>query len=238
MKDILDLIQQRKEEFARLPLFKYLQDTSIHPRQRLAFAPALSPMVMGFGDLWRYVFRDELSTDQLQVLLNLHTYEEEFHWRWILEDIPKLGLDQNMRFSDSLKFLWSEETQKTRRVCPIIERYASQPNPVQKLVIIQVSEATANVFFSTTEEVIKELRIITKEEYKYFGYNHLGKENDHYINELEIVDYFKKIEITDFQKEAFISLVDELFNVFIESMDELFVYLQKLEVERVLQQVA
>jgi hypothetical protein len=235
MKEIFNLIQQRKEEFARLPLFQYLQDTSIDPKERLAFAPALSPMVMGFGDLWRYVFREESSTDKLQILLNKHTHEEEFHWRWILEDIPKLGLDQNMRFSDSLKFLWSEETQKTRRVCPIIERYASQPNPVQKLIAIQVSEATANIFFSATEEVIKELRAMTKQEYRYFGHNHLDKENNHIINTPEIVDYFHNIELTESDKQYFVNLIDELFNVFTESMDELFVYLQKLETERVLQ---
>ena len=36
MKEVLELIEKRKQEFAQLSLFKFMQDKSIDPIQRLA----------------------------------------------------------------------------------------------------------------------------------------------------------------------------------------------------------
>jgi hypothetical protein len=236
MKEILDLIQQRKEEFARLPLFQYLQDTSIHPRQRLAFAPALSPLVLGFGELCKLVLRQEPTNDTLQALINIHTYEEDIHWQWFLEDLPKLGFDDSLLFTDTVKFLWGEETKKTRQVCPKMERYAYKSDPLIRLVVMEIAEAAANVFFSETEQVINELKYITKKQYRYFGGYHIEKENNHHIKTEDIIHYLEHIPLTEEQHQEYSEVVDILFNAFTESMDELLTYSQKHQIiETVLQ---
>jgi hypothetical protein len=235
MKEVLDLIQYKKEEFAQLPLFEYLQDKSISPKQRLAFAPCVSPLVMGFGELCRSVFREEGTNDKLQELINLHTYEEDCHWQWLLEDIQKLGFDKSLTFTDSLRFIWGEETKKTRHVCPRIERYAFQSNPLQRLVAMEVAEAAANVFFSSTEQVIQELKVITKKQYRYFGGHHIDKENQHTIKTDDVVHSFEKIQLTEAQRQHFFNMVDDLFEAFTESMDELLMYAKRHNVELVLE---
>jgi len=59
MKEVIALIKKRKQEFAKLPLFQFLQDKSIEPRERLAWVSFLTPLAMGFGKLNKYDFRKE-----------------------------------------------------------------------------------------------------------------------------------------------------------------------------------
>jgi hypothetical protein len=234
MKEVLALIATKKQTFAQLPLFEFLQDRSIDPKQRLAFAPCLSPLVMGFGELCKTVFREEPTNDKLQALINQHTYEEECHWQWLLEDIQKLGLDKSQSFTDALRFLWGEETKKTRQVCSRMERYIYKSDPLRRLVVMEVAEAAANVFFSVTEQVVQELKGISKKNYRYFGGHHVDMENNHNLTTHDVVDYFEKIQLTEEQHQEFSELVDELFEAFTESMDELLAYAKRHPVEQVL----
>ena len=41
MKDIIVFIENKKQEFARLPLFEFIANKNIHPKQRLIFAVSL-----------------------------------------------------------------------------------------------------------------------------------------------------------------------------------------------------
>jgi hypothetical protein len=224
MKEVLKLIEKKKQEFAQLPLFEYLQDQSIDPRQRLAFAPCLAPLVTGFSDLCKYGFREEPTNNQVQAFINQHTYEEECHWHWLLEDIQKLELDQTLNFTDALKFLWGEETKKTRQVCPKIERCILMSDPLQKLIGVEVSEVTANVFFSLTKEVINQLERTTKKQYRYFGSHHLLQETNHNLHKRNVLEFLEQIQITDEQRQTYFALVDELFEAYAESMNELLAY--------------
>ena len=234
MKEVFALIEKRKQEFAQLPLFEFLQDRSIDPRQRLAFAPCLSPLVMGFAELCKYVFREESTDNPIQLLINQHTYEEQKHWEWLLEDIQKLGLDESLSFTDALRFMWGEETQKTRQVCPQIERYIFKSEPLPRLVAMEVAEAAANVFFSITSTVITELQPITKKQYRYFGGHHVDMENKHNLTTHDVVHFFEDIQLTDETRQELLELVDILFEPFTESMQELLVYAQKHKTEQVL----
>ncbi len=232
MKEVLAFIQNKKHEFAELALFEYLQDQSIDPRQRLAFAPCLSPLVMGFADLWKDIFRQEPTNNKIQALINQHTYEEQYHWHWLLEDMQKLELNQSLTFNDALRFLWGEETQKTRQVCPKIERCIFRAEPLQKLVALEVSEATANVFFSMTQKAANELQGITKKQYRYFGGHHLGQENNHNINTHDVLRFFEEIPLTDDRRQEYFELVNQLFEAFAESMDELLAYAKTHKIEQ------
>lgn len=235
IKSILGVIENKKQNFSQLPFFSFLKDQQIDPRQRLSFAPCLSPLVMGFSELCQSVLREEPTHNKIQELINQHTYEEENHWQWLLEDIQKLELDELLRFTDALRFMWGEETQKTRKVCQRMERYSFQSDPLQKLIVMEVAEATAHVFFSRTEPVIQEFQEVTKKQYRYFGGHHIDMEEKHNIKTHDVVDLLEDIELTEEQYQAFLAIVDELFEVFSDSMSELLVYATKHAIDPQLQ---
>ena len=224
MKEVLTLIEQKKQEFAQLPLFEFMQDKSIDPRQRLAFAPCVAPFIMSFADLNKYVLREEPTNSVVQALINQHTYEENDHWRWFLEDIEKLGFDHSLNFNDSLKFLWSKETKTSRWVAHQIYRYTFQADPIDKLIVLEVIEATSNVMFSVSTGVTCELRAITQKEYRYFGDFHFAAENSHATCSNDVERFIEQIQLTEeIQKEAF-ELVEKIFELFTELTNELLAY--------------
>lgn len=102
MKNILALIEEKQQVYAQLPFFQFLQDESIEPIQRLAFAPCAAPFIMSFSDLCKYALRQEPTNDKIQAILNQHTYEDDFHWQWFLEDLEKFGLNASLQLNDSL----------------------------------------------------------------------------------------------------------------------------------------
>lgn len=224
MKEVFALIDEKKQEFAQLPLFQFLQDKSIDPRQRLVFAPLLAPLAMGFGELCNTVFREEPTTDKIQELINRHTYEEHFHWKWLLEDIEKLGLNQYLRLTDAMLFLLGEETQKSRAVCSRLKQYTFQADPVIKLAVVEVTEVTANVFFELTKPIILELQPITKKEYPYFGMCHKDKEDNHHMNTPEVSQSLKEIELSEETREKACELVKLSFEAYTEAMNEFLAY--------------
>lgn len=229
MKEVLDLIQKRKLEFAQVPLFKYMRDKSIHPRQRLSFAPCLIPLAMNFADLCKYVWREEPTDNKLQKIINQHTYEEHFHWQWLLEDLEKMGFNHLVNSTDAVKFIWGDDLKRTRLVCSIIERYTLKADPIYKLAAIQVAEVTANIFFAVSKPVALQLQEITNEEYKYFGMYHMSQEVIHDINQPAIVKLFEDIQLTEeSRKQAFV-IVDEVFNGYTEAMHEWLKYATKSE---------
>lgn len=104
-QDILKIVEIKKAKFAQAPLFQFMQDNSISALQRLGFASCIAHFIMSFGDLNKYVFRDESSNDLVQSLINEHTYEDDHHWHWFLRDLQVLGFDRPQSFVDTLRFL-------------------------------------------------------------------------------------------------------------------------------------
>jgi len=219
MKEVLAFIENKKQDFAQLPLFDFMQDKSIHPRERLIFAPLIVPLAMGFGELCNNVFREEPTTDKIQSLINQHTYEEHFHWQWLLEDIDKLGLNDCLKLTDAMMFTCGEETQKSRAVCYRLYQYVFQADPIFKLVVMQVSEVAANVFFNISKPVALELKAITGQDYRYFGMCHMDKEENHQINTPSIVSFFEQLELTIEQKQKAINVAELTFQAYTEAMN-------------------
>ena len=86
MQEIVAFIEQKKQEFAKLPLFDFLATKHIHPNQRLIFAPVLDPLAVGLSDLNKYVLRESSSNNKVQELIDKYTYKkncgrsfEDFH---------------------------------------------------------------------------------------------------------------------------------------------------------------
>ncbi|MBD2594893.1 hypothetical protein H6G74_11205 [Nostoc spongiaeforme FACHB-130] len=219
MQQVLALIETKKQEFAQLPLFSFMQNQSIHPKDRLCFAPLIVPLAMGFGELCNYVFREEPTTNKVQSLLNRHTYEEHFHWQWLLEDLEKLELHHCSKLTDAMLFSFGDATLKSRNVCYQLHHHSFQADPIVKFAAMQVAEATANVFFNVSQPVALELKAITGKEYRYFGMCHLHEEEHHHINTPNIVSFFQQIELNDQQRQQALLAVEAIFTAYTEAMN-------------------
>jgi hypothetical protein len=234
MEEILALIEKKKCEFSQLPFFEHLRDQSISPRQRLAFAPCAAPFIMSFGELNKTVFRDEPTSDPIQKIINKHTYEDDHHWIWFLEDLEKLGFNKPKIFSKTLEFLWGSETQIARRLVYQLYQYTVEATPIQRLIVIEAAESTGNVFLAASSQTIRDLQnIAAPEEYQYFGASHLIVDTGHTYCSPKSKQYIESIEVTETEKKRYFGLIENIFTVFTEFIDELFVYAKTHSVEDV-----
>lgn len=227
MKEVLALIETRKQEFSKLPLFRFLQDKNIEPRERLSWVPCLTPLAMEFSQLNKYDLRKEPTSDPIQAIINQYTYEDDYHWQWFLEDIEKLGLNYSIKFCDAAKFYWGAETQRTRQVCHQIALHTFRAEPVVVLAAIEAIEATGNVTFALTTKIVEELQKTTGKNYRYFGHYHLCAENDHVIGIDDIEILMENIELTEEQKTKSFEVVDKVFELFTEATHEMLAYAEK-----------
>jgi hypothetical protein len=228
MKEVIALIEKKKQEFAQTPFIKFLQNKSIDPRQRLAWAPGFAPFAMSFKDFNRLVLHQEPATSKLQEMINEHTNEDGRHWVWFLQDLKLMGYDYSMKFTDTLKFLWGEETQKVRSMAyNLFALCTFEDDILMKLAIIESIEATGNVALFEIAQVAKELQQITKQHHPYFGESHYAKETGHIQAKMDDLEYFiESIQLTEAQTEKAFALVEKVFADFTEAMNEMLVFAQ------------
>jgi hypothetical protein len=228
MKEILAFVETKKREFAELPFFAYLRDQSISPKQRLSFAPCAAPFIMSFGELNRAAFRDEPTNDPIQQIINKHTYEDDHHWIWFLEDLEKLGFNSTKTFSKTLEFLWGKETEAARRLVYQLYQYTVNATPIQKLVVIEAAESTGNVFLNASSKTIQDLQNnIAPQDYQYFGASHLIVDTGHTYCSPKAKRVIECIELTETEKKHYFDLVEKIFAVFTDFINELFIYAKK-----------
>ena len=176
---MLRSILSAKRAYATLPFFEFLRDDSISARDRLGFVPCMAPFIMDFGDLNKYVMRDESSTHPHQVLVNLHTYEDDHHWPWYLEDLTRLGHDHRRSTSAVLRDVYSDRTKVNRMLSRKLAHLLYGATPTERLVIIEAIEATGNVLFKLTAKVARQIEVEEGIELRYLGDFHLALESGH-----------------------------------------------------------
>ncbi|MGC1249212.1 MAG: hypothetical protein WA865_23590 [Spirulinaceae cyanobacterium] len=233
MKEVLAFIDQKQQEFRQLPLMIYLQDKSISPQKRLAFAPCVAPFIMDFSDFNKYVLRQEANQNPIQQLINNHTYEDERHWHWFLEDLEKLGFNQKQDFNATLTFLWGEETKAARRVSHLLEQCIFKAEKLDinlKLAVSEAIEAAGVVMFSNTAAVAQELQEITQQEYRYFGRFHLSFETGHLTGVENIETVLETIQLSVQNTTKAFELVARVFAIFTELTQELLAFAKKSQV--------
>ncbi|BAY96186.1 hypothetical protein NIES37_01130 [Tolypothrix tenuis PCC 7101] len=233
MKEVLELIQNKKQEFSELPLFKFMQDRSIDPIKRLSWTPYFAPIAMGFTDLNKYIFRKEPTDNKIQKIINQNTYEEETHYLWFLEDLAALGFDHSQKFSDSLKFIWADEGMKnTRLTCLQTALLTYQADPVVVLAVIEVIEATEDIIFTHTTRITEELKEITNQKYIFFGKTHSDAVEFHTMKTDEMEQFIESIKLTQEQKDKACEAVLKEFEIVTELVNEMMAYAEKALLEQ------
>ena len=223
---ILDVIETKKVAFAQAPLFQFMQDRRISPLQRLGFAPCIAHFILSFGDLNKYIFRDEASDDDIQKLVNEHTYEDDHHWHWFLLDLEELGFNRPKGFTDTLRFLWSDETFITRQLSYQLSACTLTADPVIKMAAIEAIEATGNVLFRHTTQVAQELEAITGREYIYFGQFHLNVETGHAVGDENTEAQLAAVVLSVEMEQQALQVVTHVFEIFTSWLDEMLTYAQ------------
>lgn len=237
MKEVLELIETKRQAFIRLPFFEFLKDRSIDLKQRASGIPFWAHFVMSFKDLNVYVLRQEATDDRIQTMINQHTYEDASHWVWYVKDLDILGIDQSLRFTDALRFLWSEETQKARQLSyDLLKLCAAQTEPVLKLAIIEAIEATGTTALAEgLVQLSQELQELTQKRSYYFSDHHLQVETGHIQAGLEDGDteqFFDSIQLTEEQRAKAFELVETVFTQFTNFYNGLLVYSKNHSLDR------
>jgi hypothetical protein len=228
MKEVLELVEKRKQEFAQLPFFEFLQNKNISPEKRLVWSPFFAPFAMNFAELNQYILRKEPATNKIQETINRHTYEDDHHCDWFLEDMEKLNLNQSLTYNDALSCLWSEENLKVRQICPTIALYIFRAEPEVVLAAIEAMEATGSIALCLISRVAEELQQITKQEYRYFGKFHFAVETGHTVGTENMEQFFESIQMTEEVKQKAFEVVEKVFEVFTEGMNEMMALSEKL----------
>lgn len=221
MRRVMATLQKRTAEYAQAPLFEFLRDENIPARTRLSFAPCVAHFVMSFADLYSDILCEEPAQNKYQELVNVHTSEDENHWRWFLADLEKLGCDPRMLFSDSLKFVWGEHTRQMRLLSYHMCRLGFRVDPLQKLVLVHCIEAAGKVTVDNVARVGKEFSQQTGARLVYFGQHHSDTESEHTLEAGDTRTMIEGIELETATAERFSAIVDETFQYFTAFSNEM-----------------
>ncbi len=223
MKPVLKHIFLHKRDYAKLAFFDFLRDDKLTTRERLAFFPCMASFIMSFGDLNRLVLRIEPTDDPWLKMINAHTYEDDHHWPWYLEDFTKLGHDHAKQApGDTLRFLYSDATIQNRLLAHRLAHLIWGAEPVVRLAIIEAIEETGNILFALTSKIAVQYQKETGVELRYCGEFHFNLESGHAMNN----DHAELAEITlsASQREDAIRRVDLVFEWFSLWTHELLAY--------------
>ncbi len=220
MKQVFEHIQQASATFEGRPLFLYLRDESLSPRERLAFVPCMSHFVMTFADLYHFFLTEETPKDHYHELVNTHLAEEGTHWKWFLADLTNMNLDPELRFTDAVRLLWGEATKETRRLAYEICKLSAGMSSLQKLVLVQSIEATGRVGLEAAVPVGNAVARDMKRNLVYFGGHHLETEQQHTLEETDVHSALEALQLDDATRADLCGIVDTVFAHFASFVDE------------------
>jgi len=224
MRRVLEALERRVGELDAAPLFRFVSDASIDPRRRLSYAPCLSHFVMTFADLYAHVFREEPARDELQEIVNAHTREDGGHWKWYLADLPRLGLDPTLPFSETLRAVWSDDSLRLRKLSYGICRLALGATSLEKLVLVMCIEAAGK---TSLQHVARAAQAFTNETGKallYFGSHHVDTEAGHTLEQDDVLEAVRAMHLAPDVALDLCALVDRSFDLFLGFTEDLLAF--------------
>jgi hypothetical protein len=215
MRAVIDHIEVRRKQYTQHDFFvRLLADESLPGHRRLAWAPSVIPFIMGYSDLNKYVFRKgegDPDLHQLQALLNAHTYEEDFHWHWMLSDLERLGADVRMPLSDATRVLWGADFAHSRLLLLKLASLAADAPIHAVFAMVEAIEAVSVTIF----EHCRGIRVKDGRECEFFGTRHYIAEATHSIKSPEVAAVaLPTLDLA--QREEATLMVDRVFALFDE----------------------
>ena len=223
MRAVMTAIFSAKREYEKLPLFEFMRDDSMTPRERLSFYPCMAPFILAFGDLNKYVMREERSDDPYQKLVNTHTYEDDHHWPWYLEDFAMLGFDKMRATTDTMRFLFSDALKVNRMLSAKLAHLLYAATPIERLVIIEAIEETGNVLFGLTVKLARKIEERERISLRYLGDFHFNLETGHAMSGADHRE-LAVIALDDVQRARCLALVASVFDYFKDWTNELLAF--------------
>lgn len=215
MRTVMRAILQAKRTYATRPLFEFMRDEALSERDRLAFFPCMAPFILAFGDLNKYVMREDASTDPYQQLVNRHTYEDDHHWPWYLEDLTALGCDRTAPTSQVLRFMFSDRTRVNRMLMPRLAHLLYDATPLERLAIIEAIEETGNVLFALTAGLARRIEAEEHITLRYLGDFHFQLETGHAMSGADHRE-LAAIALDEAQRARCLTQVARVFEYFAE----------------------
>jgi hypothetical protein len=213
MQEVISYIEERRKVYEGHSFFtRLLDDTSLPGERRLAWAPSVIPFIMGYSDLNKYVFRKgcgDAELDPLQALLNAHTFEEDFHWQWMLTDLATLGADSQLPLSDAARVLWGAEFQHSRRLCLELASLAADAPTYAVFSMVEAIEAVSVTIFEHCQGITNR----DGHECEFFGTRHYLAEASHSIKAPE-VEQSRLPALDPVQRDEARLVVDQVFSLF------------------------
>jgi len=222
MKTVLKQIFEKKRAYRRLPLFEWMRDDQIDALDRLAFYPCMAHFILSFGDINKYLLRYNGAESVHQEMVNVHTYEDDHHWPWYLEDLEKLGFDVEARGSSWMRFLWSDELSGNRILTYRLAALIEGASALERLVIIEAIEETGNVLFFEIKTLAELLAPRIGAELRYCGDFHFVRESGHTFG----ADHraLAEVELGPDARARCLAHVDRVFALFEAWTQELHAY--------------
>jgi hypothetical protein len=161
-------------------------------------------------------------------MINAHTYEDDHHWRWYLEDFAKLGYDLELQSpTETMQQLWSDASAQNRLLSHRLAHLIWGAAPVVRLAIIEAIEETGNVLFALTSELATAVQRDSGTELRYCGEFHFRLESGHAMNN----DHAELacIALTAAERMDALNRVDQVFAFFTEWTHELLRFAQSVQ---------
>jgi len=231
MKAVMRELAQAKRHYSKLPFFEFLRCESIPPRDRLAFYPAMAPFILAFSDLNRFVLRDESSNDPHQRMVNEHTYEDDHHWPWFLEDFTKLGFDRNLHLTQALRSYMKDDAQFNRMLMARLAQIIYGTTPTENLVVVEAIEETGNVLFGLTTRIARQIEAEGGPELRYLGAFHFARETGHAMHGMDH-RILESIPLTELERMRCLDLSFRVFDLFADWTTELLAYAKNALAQR------
>jgi hypothetical protein len=223
VQNVLSYIDTRQKTYEHHRFFaELLDDRNLSGEARLAWAPCVIPFIMGYSDLNKYIFRNESEAaraDPLQRMLNIHTYEEDFHWQWMLDDLNKLGVNSNLTIADAARVFWSPEMKVSRQLCLQFAAIASTVPSFGVFAMVEAIEAVSITIFRHCRDIT----LRDGQECEFFGTKHYLAEAGHLIKS-EAQPKSELPVLSAEQRASALGVVDRVFELFDVWSDSLFQY--------------
>lgn len=225
MKRILEQIETKKQELAQSSFLTFIEDSTLDPRERFAFVPCLAPFAMAFMDLNKYVLRDDASQDPVQQMINIHSREEDEHWRMYVKDLRTLNMDTTMDLTSALRLLWGQHCKRTRMLTyELAALVARNPDPRIRFLIVEAVEGTADVAFDSFCKAAVEFEERTGKKLHYFGKTHDMMEANHTISSDAVEEMMASYKLTPQEELQAEAAVEQVYALFHGMFDELLEY--------------